>query len=1263
MEHPGLVDRAKLSTWARTNASRYEFPKLIRRLIHETTTGPLELVMPTEEGISAGGYDGYVKAIETSFPVPVGLSVWELSVGKDYGKADRDYGKRNKTPDGSALEECVYVQAILGPWTKRAEWSRERTAENKWKKVMALGIDEIVDWMESAPVTWAWISERVGLSPYGFRSAEAWWNAWSSQTNPVVTAELVTKGRGDAEKSLLDRLGSVPKTTTITGASVDEVRAFIVAAVTRADDSGRTFAKTVFVNDLGTWRSLLATKRSLVLIPTVDGLADEIPSESIHHVVVPVANSDVADIILTSIDAAGAVEVLKACGLDEKRANEYGRLARRSLIALRRRMAINRALHVPAWAKPPASRTVRAALIASSWADQNGPDRKILEALSGLSYEEFVEELSRSSLSDDPLVSLVGGSWHLVSPVDAWMLLRGQITEDDLQRMKNAVDLVLGERDPALDLPPDERWKAGIQKKVLTHSSDLRRGLARTLALLAMNGLQVNISGSANGAEWARYAVREILDAANADASASTWASLSGLLPLLAEAAPDAFLAAVTTGLDGANPLLATLFGDPNADSDFYSANSHHTGLLWALENLAWSPVHFGAAVDALARLDAVDPGGRLSNRPAASLAAIFCPWRPENSANYEQRLSIIDVVRERYSKGSWKLMQLMLPEFQGIHFPTHEPSYRDWKPPRVPVTEVEYFRFISEITTRVLEDVGTSVERWTQVLDRISNLFPNDRSRVIAALHSLIAAEEISRVDTSQLWQNLQKTIGKHREYTDARWALPPDDVYALQKLADLLKPSSSLETSLRLFTEHSPHLAELSERTNYDAYNLALRIARGKAMKEVDDEGGLELVRRLASQTTVQGAAGVALADAVGERYEAKLLPALDQQEGPEVDLAWSYFARRYEIDGWAVIERHLTVDSTLESLGMARLLLTTHDFPKAWEQADSLGSNVARLFWLNFRPFGFGNDSVSVEYIASQMLQVGRIAAALDFLSMPIRRVGAVTIEIAQLIVRGLQALLQNPEDTELRSLSEYDFEALFAPLEQHVQVLGVDIVGSLEWAFLPALGYEPNVPTLHRRMAEHPEFFVEVLSTVYRRQHSVDDELTDEEQQRRKALATNGYRLLSSWSLPPGFDGERIDADLLNVWLKDVQQLLHDADQYEIGMQHLGQVLVVAPSDTDGSWPPEAVRDIFEILHSDDVESGFRMGITNRRGVTSRGLEDGGVQERALVVKYLADADAATDRWPVTARILRAVASSYEAQARHNDQSAERFRQGL
>ena len=59
------------------------------------------------------------------------------------------------------------------------------------------------------------------------------------------------------------------------------------------------------------------------------------------------------------------------------------------------------------------------------------------------------------------------------------------------------------------------------------------------------------------------------------------WVSLSSELPLLAEAAPDAFLNALQRDLEKPTPAVTKLF-EKGGDSVLFGP-SYHTGVLWAL--------------------------------------------------------------------------------------------------------------------------------------------------------------------------------------------------------------------------------------------------------------------------------------------------------------------------------------------------------------------------------------------------------------------------------------------------------------------------------------------------------------------------------------------------------------------------------------------------------------------------------------------------------------------------------------------------------
>jgi hypothetical protein len=86
---------------------------------------------------------------------------------------------------------------------------------------------------------------------------------------------------------------------------------------------------------------------------------------------------------------------------------------------------------------------------------------------------------------------------------------------------------------------------------------------------------------------------------------------------------------------------------------------------------------------------------------------------------------------------------------------------------------------------------------------------------------------------------------------------------------------------------------------------------------------------------------------------------------------------------------------------------------------------------------------------------------------------------------------------------------------------------------------------------------------------------------------------------------------------------------------------------------------AVRDLIEDTESRDLESGLHSGRINQRGVWSKSPSDGGRPERELAKRYRIAAKAVNSSWQRTARLLNALADTYEGLGRHDDIRAEKL----
>ena len=223
--------------------------------------------------------------------------------------------------------------------------------------------------------------------------------------------------------------------------------------------------------------------------------------------------------------------------------------------------------------------------------------------------------------------------------------------------------------------------------------------------------------------------------------------------------------------------------------------------------------------------------------------------------------------------------------------------------------------------------------------------------------------------------------------------------------------------------------------------------------------------------------------------------------------------------------------------------------------------------------------------------------------------------------------MQALSE--ASTQLGKRREYSDSTMLAHycgliLDQLTADQSVDrgIMIKLEWTYFGVLqSSDRDVNLLEAALAESPEFFLTVVSSVYRGDDDNDNDVDIEEVARRSAIAEQSYTLLDKWSRVPGTDDAgSIDAAALGEWVRRARELAVSAKRVDIVDQQIGTILSATAPEPNGDWPPKPVRDVIERVKSKELKVGFRVGTRNRRGVTTRGPLDGGELERDLKSRY-------------------------------------------
>jgi hypothetical protein len=1257
------IDRDDLKEAASRAGFDTDFPLLVRRLIAETADGLTELDMPGGSGVASGGFDGVVTAASATPNVPAGRSVWELSVeNKAQGKADDDYDKRLEGPEGSPASDCTYVEVILAPWTKSRTWAATRQKEDRWKDVVALNLDRVHAWLDRAPATTTWLAERLNKAMPGVRPVETWWTeTWMPSTQPPLGPDVVLAGRDDAAKTLVSLLQAGQPVVTLTGdLGLDGLRAFAAAALGTvegpAGDGLR--ARALHVSDGHSLLQLIRQPSPLVLILDDAQLAADLPVRHAHQLVLVTPPGQNGDIAVPPIDSQQAEAALRAAGLTRDRASEMGRLARRSLPALRRSVAVNSTALIPGWAAAPDLIRRRLVLI-GAWHGDSDSDRAAVAGCVGRSYDDVQEAALMLARGEGPMLGRVGESWHLTSPQDSWLLLRAYLTKDDLTAFSALAVEVLGDVDPTAETSRDGAAGAADDSG-RRFSRVLRRGVARTLALLASSERR-DAGGPANP-DRARLVARQLFDAANADRTYGLWASLSDVLSLLAEAAPDEFLNALNEGSTMEEPLHAKMFTESPADG-LLSAQSTHTAFLWALETVAWAPEHFDDAVDILARLAALDPGGRLANRPARSLAGILSLWHPETAAGEEQRARALRrVLRDEPAVGRRLLLDL-LPDGHGSQIEHAAPEFRAWKQDPL-TTREDLRRRTTVVASLLLDDLDSDPDRYLAVIDKVDHLPPKQRADFTAMLTELA-----SRLDDDdargRLHDALRDKTARHREYADAVWALPDDELAALETVTEALLPRDPVRGCAWLFASEWVELGDLGHRDDLEAYNAELASRQADAVRDIVAADGLDGVVRLGDVSGSPGAAGAALAGTQpthdGE-MTSWLAHAGDPSYGTRPDIAYGYVSARLRDTDSATVDAFLAL--TDDSTAQALVLRATGNPVDAWRRLAEFPDEVTKEYWGRFSYFGLGGGFDRVLDAVRGLLGAQRRAAALHMIVLYSKRIN--TAEAAGLVAEALEGLLASGmDDPELSRLANHDYERLFGLLGQHRSDVGEQRVVNLEWLLFPTLGYNTNAPALHGALSDQPAFFAEIVSYVYK--SDGDGGPRDEEQpgdaEQRREFASRAFSLLRSWRRCPTTGPDRkADPTALRRWVDDARAALAQGGRLGPGDSEIGQSLAWAAPDDDGMSPPRAVRDLLEEIRSDRLDRGLEIGIYNRRGVTSRGIFEGGKKEDGLAAHYRDAADAARD-WPRTAKLLRRLADSYERDAEHIEGEAESMRRGV
>lgn len=862
-------------------------------------------------------------------------------------------------------------------------------------------------------------------------------------------------------------------------------------------------------------------------------------------------------------------------------------------------------------------------------------DTHEISNLLGISYELWLLKAKEVLQRPDSPLSVKDGVWKVSRRPELLSLLGPRILDQNLDAFRAAAIRVLKERDPAFELPTEERYAASVYGKVQSYSSSFRMGLAEGLALVSNNPGAFPNASHGKAEAVGILAVREIL----ADADWVTWGSLNNLLPILAEAAPEEFLAVVDAALQRDPCPFDELFAQ---ERGAFMGDNYLTGLLWALEGLAWDSELLVRVCVLLAEMASHDPGGNWANRPANSLATILLPWLPQTLGSIEKRKVAVQTVLAEQPEVGWNLLLQFLPGHHQVSSGSHKPEWRksipdDWGKG---VSHKEYWDQVSAYSELAVQTAGTDPDKLAQLISQIDLLVRPSFNELLNRLKS----DDITGLPEEQrlpIWEHLVDFVRKHRWFADADWALPDDLIASIEAVADQLAPINAFNLYQDLFTGAARGRYEKIQ--DWEEHSKQLHARRETAIQEILNNGGISEVLRFAEAVKSPQQVGEALASIADDSIDQYLLPSfLNHANGKFRDLLGTYIWWRCNAVGWEWCDELDKSGWTLEEKG--KLLASLPFAKETWDRALDWLQVGEREYWtrasLNSCQAG-GDIRIAIE----KLIQYGRPHAALRCLYTMRIADPELPLDKKQCV----RALLAAPSSSEPSHMMDtYQIVELIKFLQSESSVSKDDLF-NIEWAYLSLLddymGATPQL--LESGLANEPEFFYEVIRLIYR---SKNEGLPSKELSKdTQAIASNAFRLLAGWRTPPGTQADSsFSGESFSKWLDSTKAICRESGHLDPALIKVGEVLIYAPPDANGLWIDVTVASALNDRDHELMRRGFSTALYNSRGVHT--VVSTGKPEKELAEKYRRKAeDVENAGFQRLATTLRELAAGYDREA--------------
>lgn len=1257
-----------IEDWSKGHiAARSRLAVFIRRLVNSTVDHITEVDFPANDDSQRRGWDGYTE-VKTGNPwVPSGKAGWEFGTSKEpKQKANKDYYKSIKLPE-SQRREMTFVFVTTMRWVGKKDWADVRKREGKWKDVRAYDASDLEQWMEQSIPVQVWFSNETHNPSEGTQTLDTIWKNWSADCNPPLVHSLFAEALdGNAAEKIEEKLnenGSI----TVAADSRGEGLAFIDAAFRENERLSDLRDRVVLFTKPGVLPSLVA--RNVGVIPIVNSpiLEQELAplKGSIPSIAVQPKNisSLEPDFTLNTLSYDAFNTALTEMGVNRDEVNRLRHESGQSVTVLRRRLSNTAAIRTPNWStETRLARFLVPIALAGSWDSRSQIDRVVLQLIRETSdYGEIERELLELQNLEDPPVWSVGSYSGVVSKIDALFAICKQITPTELEHFLKIAKFILSEDDLTLDLPDQERLIANIRGRKREVSEPLRKGILETLVLLAIYSAELFSDRLGfDPAERVRMLVRNLLT----PLTGQLLKAQSNDLPMYAEAAPDELLDILEDDSKQTQPAAFEVVRP--VGNGLWGPNPR-TGLLWALENMAWSAERLIRVVGVLARLSEKKLEDNWANKPINILGSLFRCWLPQTSASIGGRIAALEYLVKQHPKVAWPICVEQFDPWPNSASPNHRPRWRpDARGSGDGVPESENHQMWRRALDLALDWAEHTKETIGDLVKCVDSLPDEDQQRIWKLVDDWSeSASEEEKTSLREIVRRFAMTKRVRRRHSnDKNPNQSAETLNAAKHAYNALRPSDIVQQHSWLFLNDcvvwsaDEHYGD-EDAVIGEARNARIAKKRRKAITQVyalEKDSGLIRLANVGDGGSKVGWFAAHVLESTEKRLGLVCTVLKDGRmtnANPERSLLSGLLRGTKQAGGLTALLK--AMETTLNPNLLQEVVLLAPFESQIWNFVHTLGDDVSKYYWEKIDVDFLREQREELNYAVNKLLEVGRPRATFNLISLNLSEMSYKTIY--RIINEASSSVEHLPKHT--KEQEEYVIKEAIKHLDQSGEFSANDMA-SLEFRNLTLVGRRDELtPNLEFQINDNPEMFAQAVVSAFARSDGKEDskELRAIDESENKIRAEQAYQLLIRLKEIPGRDAYgKLDGKRLAIWISAVRSFLGACARSDVGDNQIGRLMAKAPVGEDGVWPSKPVRDALEQTLNEDMGDGFRIGKLNLRGGRFRVLRDGGNQERDLARQYDEWANALSFTHPKVARELRKIRDDYLALARNWDTQA-------